>query len=145
MHHRTAQGPALKGRILVVEQTIPGQLQIADPLASAGYACEAVGNREQALYAAQHRPYDLVILGPQIWLADGPWLARQIRLLQRQPGPLKRLPIMAMTPAAAKAPADIDAQCKIPVDPVNLLRALDDLLNESPGTQSLDVEQKLVA
>lgn len=86
--------PALRGRVLVVEDQALNREVATGMLASLGVAVDTVDNGREALLALAAAPYDLVLMDCEMPVMDGYTATAQWRA--REPaGP--RLPIIALT------------------------------------------------
>jgi signal transduction histidine kinase/CheY-like chemotaxis protein len=122
----TEQGPRL--HILVAEDVLPNQIMIEILLNKAGHRTTVVENGAAAVEAVQGGGYDLILMDLQMPVMDGLEAARVIRAL---PGPLGRIPIIALT--ANVMPDEIDA-CRAvgmqahlakPIEPDKLMALID--------------------
>ena len=80
--------------ILVAEDNPVNQILIKALLDQLGHHCDIVPNGVEVLRQVQAAPYDLILMDIQMPELDGETAARQIRAW---PGPLSRIPIIAMT------------------------------------------------
>jgi CheY-like chemotaxis protein/HPt (histidine-containing phosphotransfer) domain-containing protein len=82
-------------RILLAEDNAINQKVVVGMLSSGGHQVVAVDNGRDAVAAASHRPFDVVLMDLQMPLMDGIEATAAIRNAERAGG--DRLPIIAMT------------------------------------------------
>jgi TMAO reductase system sensor TorS len=93
----TPAGPAAADgrlRVLVAEDNQVNQMLIKEILRAAGHTAEIVENGAEAIEAAKQGGFDLILMDIQMPEVDGITATREIRAL---PGPLGRVPIIAVT------------------------------------------------
>jgi signal transduction histidine kinase/ActR/RegA family two-component response regulator len=128
-------------RILVAEDVRPNRIMIEILLNKAGQVTTAVENGAEALEAARHGGFDLILMDMQMPEMDGLEAARAIRAL---PGAVGHVPIVALTAnvmadeIAACHAAGMQAHLSKPVDQAKLM-ALIDQLGAKADSVSADV------
>ena len=116
--------PALRGRVLLVEDGVDNQRLISAQLKAAGATVEIAANGRQAVEMALSRRYDLIVMDMQMPELDGYGATAQLRQQGMQ------VPIIALTAHAMSDDRDkcIRAGCTDylakPVDRQQLLRTL---------------------
>jgi len=91
---RPATQPGRSLRLLLAEDNVTNQMVAAGRLRQMGHRVDIVANGREAVAAVQDFPYDLVFMDIQMPEMDGYQATAHIRAL---PGPLARIPIVAMT------------------------------------------------
>lgn len=125
-----------RARILVAEDTPMNQELLVAVLTRTGYEVEVVADGVAALEAVRRRKFDLVLLDVHMPLLDGIATARAIRKL---PAPTGTVPIIAVTAKALPAEiasclaAGMNSHLAKPIDPVELLDLVEDLLTPAPA------------
>ncbi|GJE47310.1 Sensor histidine kinase RcsC [Methylobacterium tardum] len=89
-----AAAPRQRGRLLLVDDSLINQELAGAVLRGAGHVVEMVGDGQAAVDAVRDRAFDLVLMDVQMPGMDGMTATRLIRDL---PGPVSRLPVVAMT------------------------------------------------
>ena len=89
-----AAAPRRTGRLLLVDDSPINQELARAVLTGAGHVVETVGDGQSAVDAVRERAFDLVLMDVQMPGMDGMTATRSIRAL---PGPVSRLPVIAMT------------------------------------------------
>lgn len=89
-----AAAPRRTGRLLLVDDSAINQELARAVLCGAGHVVETVGDGQAAVDAVRERAFDLVLMDVQMPGMDGMTATRHIRAL---PGPVSRLPVIAMT------------------------------------------------
>ena len=89
-----APKPSRKGHLLLVEDVAINQELARAVLEIAGHTIEIVDDGAAAVQAVQAKAFDLVLMDVQMPGMDG---VTATRLIRRLPGPLGRVPIIAMT------------------------------------------------
>jgi CheY-like chemotaxis protein len=100
--------PAVQGRILVAEDNAINTLLATTFLEAAGYSVEAVADGAQAVNAAQHVRYDLILMDVHMPIMDGFEATRRIRALGGAAG---STPIVAMTANAMTSDQEACLAC----------------------------------
>ena len=127
--------PLANGRILLAEDGKVNQLVAAAILRKAGYTVDLARDGGEAVAAAQSSEYDLVLMDVRLPVMDGLAATRAIRHLSGIHG---RVPIIAMTasvmPGDAEAciEAGMDGYLAKPLDRLQMLSAVEDVLNARP-------------
>ena len=85
-----------RARVLVAEDEHVNRLVIAKLLEVIGVIADVVNDGQEALDAAQHRAYDLVIMDCHMPVLDGFEATRRFRELEGAPTS-SRVPIVALT------------------------------------------------
>jgi Amt family ammonium transporter len=134
---------ARSARILLAEDNEVNQIVATEVLAYAGHVVDVVRTGKLAMDTVQRRDYDLVLMDCQMPEMDGFDATRAIRRLEADGklpnrGGGHRLPIIALTANALKGDRDrcinagMDAYVTKPIDPDELLAAIDSALNPKP-------------
>ena len=119
-------------RLLAAEDNGVNQILIKALAEGWGHHCDVVGDGTEALAQVQAAAYDVVLMDIQMPGMDGEAATRAIRAL---PGPLGRIPIVAMTAnvmpeqRSSYLAAGMDAVVAKPVDAQALQAALRQLVN----------------
>ena len=127
--------PLANGRILLAEDGKVNQLVAAAILRKAGYTVEIARDGAEAVAAAQSSEFDLVLMDVRLPVMDGLEATGQIRKL---PGIHGRVPIIAMTASAMPGDAEaciaagMDGYLPKPLDRLQMLAAVEDVLNARP-------------
>jgi signal transduction histidine kinase/ActR/RegA family two-component response regulator len=114
-------------RILLGEDNQVNRRLAVRMLQKQGHVVVAAPNGAEALAACRREPFDLVIMDLQMPVMDGLVASRLIREL---PGPMARVPIIALTACATNADRDrcleagMDGYLTKPIDPAELNVAL---------------------
>ena len=128
-----------QARVLLAEDVAANRKLAKELLERAGHTVDAVSDGEEAVAAVTGFPYDLVLMDISMPGVDGLEATRRIRAM---PGPLGRIPIIAMTAHAmsgdreAFLAAGMDDYLQKPVDREALLGAI---MRWSQGTASEQV------
>jgi len=118
-----AATPRRTGRLLLVDDSAINQELARAVLRAAGHVVETVGDGQAAVEAVRERVFDLVLMDVQMPGMDGMTATRRIRAL---PGPVSRLPVIAMTAnvlpeqVSAFRDAGMDDHVGKPFDPEKL-------------------------
>jgi PAS domain S-box-containing protein len=131
-------------RILLAEDNEVNQIVATEVLTYAGHVVDVVRTGKLAMDTVQRRDYDLVLMDCQMPEMDGFDATRAIRRLEtdgRLPnrGGGRRLPIIALTANALAGDrerclsAGMDAYVTKPIDPDELLAAIDSALAPKPS------------
>ena len=138
-----AAGDPLQGlRILVVDDNRVNRIVGVKSLEALGAAAEAVESGAAAIEAVAHTPYDLVLMDINMPEMDGLEATRRIRAL---PGPVGRLPIIAMTAdimshhQRAYAAAGMDGVVPKPFSPAQLLEEINRLAQGGEAVEMAEV------
>ena len=113
--------------ILLVEDDLVSQQVVLVTVRFAAYTVDVVSNGKEALAALQQRPYDLVLMDVSMPEMDGLTATREIRKL---PGPISRVPIIALTAHAMPGDRDrflaggMNDYISKPIDPTKLFAAI---------------------
>ncbi|WP_407523108.1 CHASE domain-containing protein [Methylobacterium oryzisoli] len=89
-----AAAPRRTGRLLLVDDSPINRELARAVLGGAGHVVETVGDGQASVDAVRERAFDLVLMDVQMPGMDGMTATRHIRAL---PGPVSRLPVIAMT------------------------------------------------
>ncbi|MFG5121689.1 CHASE domain-containing protein [Methylorubrum sp. POS3] len=89
-----AAAPRRTGRLLLVDDSAINRELALAVLGAAGHVVETVGDGQAAIDAVRDRAFDMVLMDVQMPGMDGMTATRRIRAL---PGPVSRLPVIAMT------------------------------------------------
>jgi two-component system, sensor histidine kinase and response regulator len=128
--------PRRSGVVLLVEDNPANQLVGARMLERLGCTVDVVGDGAEALDAVQRRRYDAVLMDCQMPVMDGFEATRRLR---RLPGPVHRVPVIAMTASAMAQDrrrcedAGMDDFVSKPVDLADLSVVLDRWLQPAEG------------
>ncbi len=123
-------------RILVAEDNGVNQIIIKAMLEQLGHYCDLVSDGLEVLRQVQAGPYDLVLMDVQMPHMDGEAATRAIRAL---PGPVARIPIVAMTAnamvqdRAASLAAGMNDHVAKPIDLNLLAQAIERAVVGPPG------------
>ena|GEM_PF-2527273 len=126
-------------RVLLAEDNDINAMLVMAILRQLGVACQRVTNGADAVEAAVGGAFDAILMDVHMPVMDGQEATRRIRAL---PGPVSRLPIVAMTANAMK---EDEAACRAagmtafiakPFKPVELVEVLAELLSEAPGDET---------
>ncbi len=123
----TVEISAPQSRILLAEDVAANRKLAKELLERAGHTVDAVSDGAEAVTAVSGFPYDLVLMDISMPEMDGMEATRRIRAL---PGPLGRIPIVAMTAHAMAGDretflsAGMDDYLQKPVDRAALLRTV---------------------
>ncbi len=93
-----------RNRILVAEDNAINRLLVINILERAGYIVDVAEHGQQAIEAARHGAYDLVVMDAQMPFMDGIQATRAIRSLS---GPAGNVPILALTANAMAGDREI--------------------------------------
>ena len=127
--------PLANGRILLAEDGKVNQLVAAAILRKAGYTVELARDGAEAVAAAESSEFDLVLMDVRLPVLDGLAATAAIRQL---PGMHGRVPIIAMTASAMPGDAEtcitagMDGYLAKPLDRLQMLAAVEDVLNARP-------------
>jgi signal transduction histidine kinase/DNA-binding NarL/FixJ family response regulator/HPt (histidine-containing phosphotransfer) domain-containing protein len=95
-------------RILVAEDYLANQILVSRFLENFGCHVTMTNNGAEAIEALKRQNYDLIFMDCQMPVMDGYQAATQIRAIEREANPVKRMPIIALT---AHALAGDKAKC----------------------------------
>jgi PAS domain S-box-containing protein len=134
-------------RILLAEDNEVNQIVATEVLAYAGHVVDVVRTGKLAMDTVGRRDYDLVLMDCQMPEMDGFDATRAIRRMEAEGklpnrGAGRRLPIIALTANALKGDRDrcinagMDGYVTKPIDPDELLAAIDSALNPRPASGS---------
>ena len=113
--------------VLVADDNLVNQKVVAGYLAKGRHRLTLVDNGRKAVEQAARGGFDIILMDMQMPEMDGLEATRQIRQL---PGPLGRVPILALTANAMQADAErclaagMDGHLAKPVDPADLLATM---------------------
>jgi signal transduction histidine kinase/CheY-like chemotaxis protein/HPt (histidine-containing phosphotransfer) domain-containing protein len=134
-------------KILLAEDNEVNQEVVREILTSAGVGCDIVGNGKLAVEAVGKHKYDLVLMDCQMPEMDGFAATKAIRAIEARGGCLarngKRLFVLALTANAIKGDREIclaagmDDYLSKPIEPVQLVEALNSVLSEGSGTPAM--------
>lgn len=140
------------GSILVAEDYPTNQKVVMAYLQRAGYIVELAENGQQAVTAAKHKRFDLILMDVQMPVTDGYQATQMIRSLELEEG-LDKTPIVAMTAHALQGDRQkcidvgMDDYLTKPLNRAELLKIIkqliispvtDDDIEGSSGTNSYD-------
>jgi protein-histidine pros-kinase len=146
---RTPDSGTPAGRILLVEDNLINAEVASTLLKRAGYACETVGNGQEAVEAVQRQRFDLILMDCQLPGMNGLEATHHIRareeagLFCRPDG--RPVPIIALTATATRQNRDqcleagMDDYLSKPLDARQMLRLLAEHLGPAPGNQESSV------
>ncbi len=89
--------PSGSVRVLLAEDNPANRMVARLSLERAGFAVQEAANGREAVQLVQHTSFDVVLMDCRMPVMDGYAATRQIR---RLPGPVQRLPIIALTASA---------------------------------------------
>lgn len=121
--------------VLVADDNQANRFVASNLLEMFGCTCEVVDDGAQALEAATHRPFDLILMDIKMPVMDGVAATRAIR---RLPGAAGRTPILALTAnaddrdAAEYTAAGMNGVAQKPIQPDALLNAIRLALGAEP-------------
>lgn len=96
--------PDLKGDILIVEDNKVLQIMTKRQVENAGFAADVVGDGRQAISAALHHHYRLILMDLQLPVIDGYQATSKIRAMESGLG--RRTPIIAVTASVSQNDKD---------------------------------------
>jgi len=150
-----AGGPAAaagRRRVLVADDNEINQIVTREILLRAGFECHVVGNGKLAAEAiqAEGASFDLVLMDCQMPEMDGFEATREIRRQEQGAFPAgHRLPIIALTANAMKGDrelclaAGMDAYATKPINPAELLRTIEQVLQAQCATKQAAQEKPM--
>ena len=143
--YSTSGARQFNARILVVEDNITNQQVAKGMLQKFGVSVDLASNGQEAVTAVKHLPYDLIFMDCQMPVMDGYEATGKIRDLINKDGS-SSVSIVAMTANAMQGDREkclasgMDDHIAKPVDPINILNALEAWLPEQ-CLQPLSSEQ----
>lgn len=133
--------PTFHGHILIVEDNTINQLYIMELIKHLGCTFDLAQNGREAVQAAFHTPYDIILMDCQMPEMDGFAAAQAIRQAESHLGTSSHIPIVALTANAMSGDrqrcldAGMDAYIAKPIEPEQLRSVLQKFL---PGEKSSD-------
>lgn len=133
-----ADGPRLSGRVLLAEDHADLRAMLQTVLTRAGARVDVAGNGEQAFAAAsraaaQHDPYDLVLMDTHMPLLDGRSAVERLRMMGYM-----GMVVALSGDGAAERQRSLDAGCNEvlvkPLSPEALLTAVSRLMREAKAS-----------
>jgi CheY-like chemotaxis protein/HPt (histidine-containing phosphotransfer) domain-containing protein len=117
-------------RILLAEDNTVNQMVASELLKDAGYLCDIVSDGKQAVEAATHSEYAILLMDCQMPEMNGFDATREIRTFEARSG-RPRVPIVALTANAVQGDRErcletgMDDYVTKPIDPDLLLKTID--------------------